>query len=564
MKKNFLIVLLLAAGFIADANAASKKKVSQDIDPIANVDCLFDSTFQVKTVSILSKSEAQQKNVPLALVRNPNNKLAIMAKDDNGELQPYYMRGIEVGFWDTRRKDSTTDYDKVFETYKKLGSNAAMFMIHWSDIEPQDGKFDFSYTDDILAKAKRHGVKIVWVLFMHEQFDMPFLTEPEKLWMYNLDTRKGVNYAIQWVKDKEGNIIKDIPTHREKKYTEIMPCYSNPIVYGRIVRMLGKLADHYKDSESVIGVQIGNEEHISYQGEDADFNPYTLAHFDKWKEQTGEDSWNRFKLAIVKLWFSRFTTAFHQHDPYKITMMNPIAGGPEKGETGIIDRSGTDATTFRDSKIDAIATMFYWPSGVNVWKNLDQVYKDNNTYSYPTRLPILMSTEIGIRSLNTWPYTQEYMTNFIERGSQGFAVYSYGHVATPEGVTNEYGDYYRKFMAMVAANEDIIWPGLPGTGDNISITSTYGGGKISCLHNGNDASLGILHYPDDMADETKENKADIPVEVLVKKSGKYAVEIYKDGVLVASHKDNLTASRGKIYTLNISNKEAAFIKVKAL
>ncbi len=561
MKRTIIIMLFSAFCSAWCAGAQNKKKAGTGSKAIENVECLFDTAFEVKTATILSKEEARKKGVPLALVRNSNEKLAIMAKGADGELQPFYMRGIEVGFWDTRRKGSDTDYDKVFEAYSKLGANAAMFMIHWSDIEPQDGRFDFTYTDGILEKAKRHGVKIVWVLFMHEQFDMPFLTAPEDLWMYNLDTRDGDNYAIQWVKDKEGNIIKDIKTQRERKYSEIMPCYSHPVVYGRIVRMLGQLASHYKDSEDVIGVQIGNEEHISYQGEDADFNPYTLEAFEKWKEETGETSWNRFKLGIVKLWFSRFTTAFHLQDPYKITMMNPIAGGPEKGETGIIDRSGTDATTFRDSKIDAIATMFYWPSALNIWKNLDQVYRVNDTWSYPTRLPLLMSTEIGIRSLNTWPYTQEYMVGFLERGSQGFAVYSYGHVGNPEGETNEYGEYYRKFMAMVAANEDIIWPGLPGTGDNISITATYGGGKVSCLHNGNEQTLGILHFPDDMPDETKENRIDIPVEVRVNEAGGYRIEIYKDGILTETHKENLPAAKGKVFYINISNKEVAFIKV---
>lgn len=117
-------------------------------------------------------------------------------------------------------------------------------------------------------------------------------------------------------------------------------------------------------------------------------------------------------------------------------------------------------------------------------------------------------------------------------------------------------------MAMVAANEDIIWPGLPGTGDNISITSTYGGGTISCLHDGNNATLGILHYPDDMGDETKEHRGDIPVEVMVKQSGKYTIEIYKDGDMTASHIENMTALKGRIFYINISNKEAAFIKVK--
>ena len=517
--------------------------------PIEDAECLFDSTFNVRTVTI-----------PLALVRNPNGKLALMARDADGVMQPFYMRGIECGFW--RMRGENPDYDTIFETYRKLGANASMFMIHWSDIEPRDGEFDFSFTDSILETAERHGIKIVWVLFMHEQFDMPFLPAPEDLWMYNFDTRDGENYAIQWIKDRSGDIIKDIPSQRERHYSEIMPCYSNPAVYSRIIRMLGRLADHYKDSPSVVGVQIGNEEHFSYQGVDSDLNPYTLAAFDKWKEQTGETSWNRFKLDMVKRWFSRFTTAWHLQDPYKITMINPIAGGPEKGETGIIDRSGTDATTFRDSGIDAIATMFYWDNGHKVWNNLDQVYKADNTYSYPTRLPLLMSTEIGIRNLHPWPYTQEYMTNFIERGSQGFAVYAYSHMTSLDGEINEYGDYYRNYMAMVTANEDIIWPGLPGIGDNISITSTYGGGKVSCLHNGDDATLGILHFPDDLSEEIPEKQAEIPVEIRVNEPGRYSIEVYQDGNLTKSQTSNLASSKGRIIYLSLSNKDTAFIKVK--
>lgn len=530
--------------------------------PVENVECVFDPAFRVKTVSILSKNESEHTTAPLVLVRNANSKLAIMAKDAAGKLRPFYMRGIETGFWDTRK--DTTDYDEVFETYHKMGANAAMFMIHWSDIEPQDGKFDFSFTDSIVAKAQRHGVKIVWVLFMHEHsFDMKCLPPAEKLWMYNLDTRDGANYAIQWVKDKNGVVIKDIQTQKQK-FTEIVPCYENPIVYNRITRMLGQLGDHYRNSGSVIGVQIGNEEGISYQGSDADFNPYTLAAFEKWKKLTSETSWTRFKSAIVKLWWSRFTTAYHLQDPYKLTLFNPIGGGPEKGDTGIIARSGTDATTFRDSKIDVIATMFYYPSASKIWNNLDQVYKSNDTYSYPTRLPVLMSTEIGIGRLNTLPYTQEFMINFLERGSQGFAVYDYGNMANSKGIINANGEFYQKFMAMVKANEDIIWPGLPGTGDNISITATSGGAKISCVHIGNNATLGILHFPDAVDDKIVESKAIVPVGIMVRKTGTYLIEIYKDGILAASQKDKMTGSTNSLITINLSNKAAAFIKVKML
>ena len=563
MKKILLITLSLAAGLIAGAQTADGNQSPQPAPTFGggHVSRLFNPAFQAKTVTILSEKEARDQNVPSALVRNPNGKLAVMARDRDGELQPFYVKGIEVGFWDTRR-GGQTDYNKVFDAYNKVGANTVMFMIHWSDIEPQDGKFDFSYTDDIVEKAKSHGLKIVWILFMHEQFDMPFLPDPEKQWMYNLDTRDGVNYAIQWVKDKEGNIIKDIPAQRAKRYSEIMPCYSHPVVFGKILRMLDRLAGRYAKSDAVIGIQIGNEEHFSYQGEASDYNPHTLASFEQWKKQTGETSWVRFKMDAVNAWFARFTTVYHRQAPYQITMLNPIGGGPEKGEAEIVIKSGTDATTFRDSKIDAIASMYYGTSARKQWKNLDQVYMVNNTYSYPTQLPILISTEIGIR-YRSWSITQEYMINFIERGSQGFAVFSYGGVGNREGEPSEGGECYRKFMAMVTANEDIIWPGLPGAGDNILITATCGEGKISCLHNGDDATLGILHFPDDMAEETRERKAEIPVEVTVKKPGKYTVEIYKDGVLSASHVADMTPARSKIYYVNLTTKEAAFIKVKA-
>ena len=558
MKRNILIVLSLALCLMANAHTFVSDKVKKT-SPAVDAGSLSGLTRQAKRVAILSEQEAREKGVPLALVRNPNHKLSVMAKDANGVLQPFYVKGIETGFWDTRR-GGLADFDKVFDAFNSLGANTVMFMIHWSDIEPDDGRFDFSYTDDIVEKARRHDLKIVWILFMHEQFDMPFLPDPENLWMYNLDTRDGVNYAIQWVKYDDGDISKDIPTQRARKDSEIMPCYSNPKVYDRVIRMLGRLAARYAGSETVIGIQIGNEEHFSYQGIDSDYNPCTLTLFDKWKAATGETSWLLFKKDMVNSWFSGFTTAYHDQAPYQITMINPIGGGPEKGEAEIIDKTGTDATTFRDSGIDAIATMFYGTSAAKQWKNLDQVYKTDNTYSYPTQLPVLISTEIGINA-RSWPVTQEYMVNFIERGSQGFAVFSYGSVGNREGETNEAGDKYRKFMAMVTANEDVIWRGLPGTGDNISITATYGEGKMSCLHDGDDATLGILHFPDDMAESVKERHADIPVEVMVKTPGSYTVEIYKDGILTATHHDSLTASKAKTYPVNISNKEAAFIKV---
>ena len=105
---------------------------------IDSTDCLFDPSFQVRTVSILSKEEAQEKNAPLALVRNPNGKLAIMSKDVHGELQPFYMRGIEYGFWDMRKAEA--DYDKVFADCDRA---------HWMTAEEAK---EYGMIDQVLIK----------------------------------------------------------------------------------------------------------------------------------------------------------------------------------------------------------------------------------------------------------------------------------------------------------------------------------------------------------------------------------------------------------------------------
>ena len=45
------------------AHTPDEKNSNRNSDPIENVDCLLDEAFQVKTVSILSKKEAQSKEL---------------------------------------------------------------------------------------------------------------------------------------------------------------------------------------------------------------------------------------------------------------------------------------------------------------------------------------------------------------------------------------------------------------------------------------------------------------------------------------------------------------------
>ena len=57
----------------------------------------------------------------------------------------------------------------------------------------------------------------------------------------------------------------------------------------------------------------------------------TLSRTRTWKRKTGKSDWVAFKLDIVKYWWSRFTSAFHEEDPSKPISFNLMTGGPEAG-----------------------------------------------------------------------------------------------------------------------------------------------------------------------------------------------------------------------------------------
>lgn len=151
-----------------------------------------------------------------------------MVRDSSGKMAPFFVKGLETGFWDTRKPE--TDYDQVFENYRKLGSNTALFMIHWMDIEPADGKFDFKFTDMIVKKAKQHGIKIWWVLFMHTQPHL--LNIGENSWIYRLNSSEEADSVLQWVKNDKGRLLK---TTREQlsELGKQFHAYGQPVIFSR-------------------------------------------------------------------------------------------------------------------------------------------------------------------------------------------------------------------------------------------------------------------------------------------------------------------------------------------
>jgi hypothetical protein len=533
--------------------------------PLRETGVLYDPTLQPQPVRILNAGDAAASKPATALVRLNNGKLAIMVRDGSGKMQPFFVKGLETGYWDSRRAGD--DYGRVFANYKRLGANTSFFMIHWNEIEPQDGKFDFSYTDKIVEQARGNGVKIWWVLFLHCQSDHP--ANLRKFWVYSLDSRDGKDYAIQWLKDENGVVYDSMAKLATLPGRwEITPAYGHPKLMPRIQRMLVALARRYRDSDAVLVAQIDNEAGFGYytprgnggpSNLTSDYNPVTAQIFEEWKQKTGKSDWHAFKLAINKYYWQQFTTAFHRGDPYKLTSFNFLGGNAESGDPHWIDLEGVDVTTYAEGNLDVASPMFYRAErGPKIFASMDE------HYDAAYRLPILISSEIGLGGrFNPIPLFQQYVINCLERGAQGYAAYDYGSQMGADGNPNASGEAFRAFADMVDANLDVIHGGVPGSG-GVKIESATAGAKVSQLNRGQ-VSLGILHFPSAAFHPDVDGagaEADVRLGIKAAQTGAYSVAIYKRGKRVSETVLDLEAGVTAYVTAKqVAATDAVFVRV---
>jgi len=150
--------------------------------------------------------------------------------------------------------------ETAFKAIKLMHANTLEIPAYWNIIEPEEGKFDFTSVDALIASARRYGVKLILLWFA--------------TWKNG-----NMDYASAWVKTNPQRFKRVTSPTGKQIWVLSSHCQANLEADKKAFTALCK---HLKAKDSadqtVIGFQIQNEPGI--MGSDRDYGPEAQAIFD--------------------------------------------------------------------------------------------------------------------------------------------------------------------------------------------------------------------------------------------------------------------------------------------
>lgn len=152
--------------------------------------------------------------------------------------------------------------DQDLDTIVELGCNVIRIAeFSWHLMEKKEGEYDFSFFDQVIEKAKKRHLKVI--------MGTPTATIPA------------------WLAKKHPDLISEFEDGQKRSFGgRHVYCFNSSHLYEYAGKIIRKLAEHYKDEESIVAWQIDNE--IGHEGSDVcycencqrKFQEYLAAKFD--------------------------------------------------------------------------------------------------------------------------------------------------------------------------------------------------------------------------------------------------------------------------------------------
>jgi len=168
-------------------------------------------------------------DLPHLVAQNGRHALIVDGK-------PFLMLGAQVN----NAANYASALPKVWPTIDALGANTVEVPVAWEQIEPVEGKFDFSFLDTLLDQARAHGKRLVILWF--------------GTWK-----NTNANYTPAWVKLDPKRFPRMTNTKGQLHYV-LSPHGANTLAADR--NAFVHLMQHLKEADpqnSVIMVQVENE-----------------------------------------------------------------------------------------------------------------------------------------------------------------------------------------------------------------------------------------------------------------------------------------------------------------
>ena len=201
-------------------------------------------------LALVGLAGAAPAQTPLPRIASANGRHALMV-----DGRPFLMLGIQV--------NNSTNYPamlpSVWPVAHALSANTVAVPIAWEQVEPVEGRFDFSFLDVLLREARENNVRLVLLWFA--------------TWK-----NTSASYAPEWVKT-DTNRFPRMRTRDGRTHYALSPHGRFTLEADRraFVRLMQHLRDH-DPQNTVIMVQPQNE--AGSYGSPRDFSPEAQLLFD--------------------------------------------------------------------------------------------------------------------------------------------------------------------------------------------------------------------------------------------------------------------------------------------